>query len=218
MCRVVLPPGMNRISVNKIQGDPKVSVCTWRLQHRKLQVMFKVFPSRLQTFIDTPNCILENRVQYSTPSVIPNFNYVIMVSYCNCLKYLCVFFFCIVIIGCTETFWSSCILYHLSYHIPTPCQLPRCVVRRKVADSAQVRVASTTSNLRIKAVFTFEMTVNFYQNARCQFLRDGIKFLEMVGLRSFADSSGGELTSVMEVPREGNWKRANSKACSLQQQ
>jgi hypothetical protein len=63
--------------------------------------MFKVSTASLQTFIDTPNCVLEDRVQYSTvhipnvwyslqtfidtrltltPSVIPNSNYVIMVS------------------------------------------------------------------------------------------------------------------------------------------
>jgi hypothetical protein len=45
--------------------------------------MFKVSPASLQTFIDTPNCVLEDRVQYTltlTPSVIPNSNYVIMVS------------------------------------------------------------------------------------------------------------------------------------------
>jgi hypothetical protein len=28
--------------------------------------MFKVSPAGLQTFIDTPNCFLEDRVQYST--------------------------------------------------------------------------------------------------------------------------------------------------------
>jgi hypothetical protein len=33
---------------------------------QKLQVMFKVSPASLQTFIDTPNCVLEDRVQYST--------------------------------------------------------------------------------------------------------------------------------------------------------
>jgi hypothetical protein len=31
-----------------------------------VQVMFKVSPANLQTFIDTPNCVLEDRVQYST--------------------------------------------------------------------------------------------------------------------------------------------------------
>ena len=46
-------------------------MCTWWLQHRKLQVMFRVSPARLQTFIDTPNCVLEDRVQYSTVH-IPN--------------------------------------------------------------------------------------------------------------------------------------------------
>jgi hypothetical protein len=33
--------------------------------------MFKVSPASLQTFIDTPNCVLEDRVQYS-PVHIPN--------------------------------------------------------------------------------------------------------------------------------------------------
>jgi hypothetical protein len=50
----------------------KKFLCTWWLQYRKLQVMFKVSPASLQTFIDTPNCVLEDRVQYSTvriPSV-----------------------------------------------------------------------------------------------------------------------------------------------------
>jgi hypothetical protein len=33
--------------------------------------MFKVFPASFQTFIDTPICVLEDRVQYSTVH-IPN--------------------------------------------------------------------------------------------------------------------------------------------------
>jgi len=33
--------------------------------------MFKVSPISLQTFIDMPNCVLEDRVQYSTVH-IPN--------------------------------------------------------------------------------------------------------------------------------------------------
>jgi len=33
--------------------------------------MFKVSPASLQTFIHTPNCVLEDRVQYST-AYIPN--------------------------------------------------------------------------------------------------------------------------------------------------
>jgi hypothetical protein len=49
----------------------KKSLCTWWLQYRKLQVMFKVSPASLQTFIDTPNCVLEDHVQYSTVH-IPN--------------------------------------------------------------------------------------------------------------------------------------------------
>jgi hypothetical protein len=61
----------------------KKSLCTWWLQYRKLQVMFKVSRASLQTFIDTRLTL--------TPSVIPNSNYVIMVSDWNCLKYFCVF-------------------------------------------------------------------------------------------------------------------------------
>jgi hypothetical protein len=49
----------------------RATVCPW-LQYRKLQVMFKVSPASLQTFIDMPNCVLEDRVQYSTLSVIPD--------------------------------------------------------------------------------------------------------------------------------------------------
>jgi hypothetical protein len=60
--------------------------------------MFKLSPANLQTFIDTRLTL--------TPSVIPNSNYVIIVSNLNCLKYFCVF--CTVIIRCTDTFWSPC--------------------------------------------------------------------------------------------------------------
>jgi hypothetical protein len=47
----------------------------------------------ISRFIDTPNCVLEDRVQYSTVH-IPN---VFCVSHWNCLKYLCVH----------RDFWSS---------------------------------------------------------------------------------------------------------------
>ena len=52
--------------------------------------MFKVSSASLQTFIDTPNCVLEDRVQYST------------------VLYFCEFF-CTVIVRYTETLWSPCI-------------------------------------------------------------------------------------------------------------
>jgi hypothetical protein len=45
--------------------------------------MFKVSPASLQKFVDTRLTL--------TPSGIPNFNYVIMVSDLNRLKYCCVF-------------------------------------------------------------------------------------------------------------------------------
>ena len=67
------------------------SVWTLWLKYSILQVMFKLSPARLQTFIDTPNCVLEDRVQYSTVH-IPNvfcdghlyfINCVGIVLYCN---------------------------------------------------------------------------------------------------------------------------------------
>ena len=53
-----------------IQVDQKVSV-QLMITIQKVTSMFKVSPASLQTFIDTPNCILEDRVQYSTVH-IPN--------------------------------------------------------------------------------------------------------------------------------------------------
>jgi hypothetical protein len=81
-----------------IQGDQK-SPCTWWLQYRKLQVMFKVSPASLQT--SSSIWLLGSRPPgpgdtrlTPTPSVISNSNYVIMVSEWNCLKYFCVFLYC----------------------------------------------------------------------------------------------------------------------------
>jgi hypothetical protein len=51
-----------------VQGDQKVCV---HLMITKLQVMFKVSLTSLQTFIDTRNCVHKNHVQYSTVH-IPN--------------------------------------------------------------------------------------------------------------------------------------------------
>jgi len=53
--------------------------------------MFKVSPASLQTFIDTPNCVLEDSVQYSTVHLPNTFcdghlqliNCVGIVLYCN---------------------------------------------------------------------------------------------------------------------------------------
>jgi hypothetical protein len=63
---------------HNIQGDLKVSVHLM-ITIQKLQVTFEVSPASLQTFIDKPNCVRDDRVQHSMPSVIPNSNYVIMV-------------------------------------------------------------------------------------------------------------------------------------------
>jgi hypothetical protein len=78
------------------------------------KVMFKVSPASLQTFIGTPECVLEDTTLTLTPSVIPNSNYFIMASDRNCLKYFGVFF-CTVIIWCTETFCSPCTLHRIGW-------------------------------------------------------------------------------------------------------
>jgi hypothetical protein len=66
----------------------KKYLCTWWLHYRKLQVMFKLSPSSFQTFIDTMNCVLEDRVQHSTahiPNVFCNGHLQLIkcVLYCN---------------------------------------------------------------------------------------------------------------------------------------
>jgi hypothetical protein len=57
--------------------------------------MFKVSPASLQTFIDTPNCVLEDRIEYSTVH-IPNAFYDghIQVSDFKCSKHFYVFLYC----------------------------------------------------------------------------------------------------------------------------
>jgi hypothetical protein len=80
----------------------KTSLCTWWLQYRKLQVMFKVSTTSLQTFIDTPNCVLEDRVEYSTVH-IPN---VFCDGHLRIIS--CVGIVRIHWVQCTETFWSLC--------------------------------------------------------------------------------------------------------------
>jgi hypothetical protein len=92
--------------IGVIQGDQK-SVCIWWLQYRKLQVTFKVYSASLQTFIDTPNCVLEDRVQYSTVH-IPNVFCDGRLQIISCVGiagihwvFVC---FCNVIIRCTGLF------------------------------------------------------------------------------------------------------------------
>jgi hypothetical protein len=67
-------------------GKDRPCLCTSWLQYRKLQLMFEVSPTSLQGQGDTRLTLM--------PSVIPNTNYVIMVSDWNCLKRICVFLFC----------------------------------------------------------------------------------------------------------------------------
>jgi hypothetical protein len=62
-----------------VQGDQKVSV-NLMITIQKVTSNVQVSPASLQTFIDTPNCVLEDRVKYSMSSTIPNSNCIIMVS------------------------------------------------------------------------------------------------------------------------------------------
>jgi hypothetical protein len=71
--------------VKVVVQDDQNSLCTWWLQYRKLQVMFKVSTTYRQGQVGTRITL--------TPSVIPISNYVIIVSYWNCLKYFACFFF-----------------------------------------------------------------------------------------------------------------------------
>jgi hypothetical protein len=65
-----------------------------------------------------------------TPSLIPNSNYVIMVSDLNCLKYLCMFF-CAVILRCTDTHFSPCIYSIYTYIWSNTTFTQRCPVQNQ---------------------------------------------------------------------------------------
>jgi hypothetical protein len=54
----------------QVEGDQKVSVHLI-ITTQKVTSDVQSVPASLQTFIDTPNCVLEDRVQYSTVQ-IPN--------------------------------------------------------------------------------------------------------------------------------------------------
>jgi hypothetical protein len=67
-----------------IQDDQKVSVYLM-ITIQKVTSNVQSAPSSFQTFMDTPNCVLEDRVQYSTVH-IPN-------VFCDG-RLFCVFFYC----------------------------------------------------------------------------------------------------------------------------
>jgi hypothetical protein len=88
-----------------VQGDQKVSV--------HLMITIQITPSSQHTsflphYLAQSDCLAADRHGQGgtrltlTPSVIPNSNYVIMVSDWKCVKYFACF--CTVIIRCTETF------------------------------------------------------------------------------------------------------------------
>jgi hypothetical protein len=85
--------------------------------------------SFLPHYLAQPECLTADRQGQGdtrlslTPSVILTFNYVIMVSDWNCLKYF-FWFFCTVIIRCTETFWSPCIISNFNLKHPHRDSIP----------------------------------------------------------------------------------------------
>jgi hypothetical protein len=95
----------------------KKYLCTWWLQNT----------SFLPHYLSQSDCLTADRQGQGdtrltlTPSVIPNSNYVIMVSDWNCLKYFTCFLYCIHQVH--RDFWSPCIK-----HRP-----PRLTVRRLTA-------------------------------------------------------------------------------------
>jgi len=86
--------------------------------------MFKVSPASLQTFIDTPNCILGDCVQYSTVH-IPNvfcdghlqiINCVGIVLYCNRQVHRD---FLIILYYYYINMWLDVSVFHLQAHCPS---------------------------------------------------------------------------------------------------
>jgi hypothetical protein len=70
--------------------------------------MFTVSPASLHTFIDTPNCVLEDRVQYSTVR-IPN---VFCDGHLQIINFVGIIF-CTVIIRCTDFLITLYIIIYL---------------------------------------------------------------------------------------------------------
>jgi hypothetical protein len=93
--------------LSKVQGDQKVSVHLM-VTIQKLHIMFKVSPTSLQIFIDTPNCVLEDRVQYSMVHIPKEFcdGHLQII---NCVGIVRIHWVCTLIIRRTETFWSFCV-------------------------------------------------------------------------------------------------------------
>jgi hypothetical protein len=77
----------------QIRSDQKVSVHLM-ITIQKVTIMLKLSPASLQTaWQPTARAKGDTRLTL-TPSVIPNSNYVIMVSGWSCLKYLACFLYC----------------------------------------------------------------------------------------------------------------------------
>jgi hypothetical protein len=88
--------------------------------------------SFLPHYLVQPDCLSADRQGQGdtglilTSSVIPNSNYVIMISDWNCLKYFCMVFF-MVIIRCIETFWSPVFYFRLLCYWQYCLQWSHCV-------------------------------------------------------------------------------------------
>ena len=85
------------------------------------------------------------------PPVIPNSNYVIMISDWNCLKYCIFVCFCTVIVRCTETFWSPCMCLKIAFSLVTERLLLGVKQRKLEADpsppsSAKVQIACSCTS------------------------------------------------------------------------
>jgi hypothetical protein len=157
--------GTHPVSVTKasnskccyVQGDQKVFV-TWWLQYIKLQVMLKVSPASLQTFIDTPNCVLEDRVQYTTVHT-PNVFCDVHLQIVNCVGIVRIHWVCTVIFMCTEKFLSLCISpWQASYSYPILTKINK--YRKILLKTINVKFPknSSSGNLHNHSYYSF-----FYQ-------------------------------------------------------
>jgi hypothetical protein len=89
-----------------ILGDQKVSVHLMITIQKVTSNVQSVLRQSLQTFNDTPNCVLEDRVPYSTVH-IPNVLCDGHLQIINCVG--------IVMVMCTENLWSSCVYIVTTY-------------------------------------------------------------------------------------------------------
>jgi hypothetical protein len=86
--------------VNKICKSFARYVCVYVCIYRVIKSLCSPDDYSTESYLAQSDCLAADRLGQGdirltlTPSVIPNSNYVIMISDSNCLKYFCVFLYC----------------------------------------------------------------------------------------------------------------------------